>query len=58
MANVENFQGTHSLRQPSWLSLHETITNAAPGKLTSMLTLDSVTGNSSDVNCSGAFCQS
>lgn len=46
---------TYSLRHPSWFSLQETTTNAAPGKLTSMLTFDSEIENSSDVNCSGAF---
>lgn len=47
---------TYSLRNPDWLSLQDTITNAAPGKLTSMLTLDSEMGNSSAGNCSGAVC--
>lgn len=47
---------TYSLRNPDWLSLQDTITNAAPGKLTSMLTLDSEIGNSSAGNCSGAVC--
>jgi len=47
---------TYSLRNPDWLSLQDTITNAAPGKLTSILTLDSEIGNSSAGNCSGAVC--
>lgn len=48
---------TYSLRNPDWLSLQDTITNAAPGKLTSILTLDSEIGNSSAGNCSGAVCK-